>query len=366
MRSVILIALLGFVASTAAHAERVKDLASVQGVRTNQLVGYGLVVGLDGTGDQTSQAPFTIQSIKNMLVRYGVTIPANTNPQLKNVAAVTVHADLPPFSKPGQQIDVTVSSIGNAGSLRGGSLIMTPLRGANGEVYAIAQGSLVVGGFGVSGKDGSRIAVNVPSAGRIPNGATVEREVPHGLSAEPFVVLNLHVPDFTTSARLVEGINNLLGEATAQALDGVSVKVAAPSDPNQRIAYLSTLEQIEIEPGDAPARVIVNSRTGTVVIGSHVRVKPAAVSHGSLSVTITERAAVSQPNEFAQGSTVVVPQSSVTVEQPQARMFLFDAGVDLNEIVRAVNQVGAAPGDLVAILEALKESGALRAELIVI
>jgi flagellar P-ring protein precursor FlgI len=356
--------LLAFAA--AARADRVKDLASVQGVRNNQLVGYGLVVGLDGTGDQTSQTPFTLQSIKNMLIRYGVTIPPGTNPQLKNVAAVTVHADLPPFAKPGQNIDITVSSIGNAGSLRGGSLIMTPLLGADGQVYAMAQGSLVVGGFGVSGKDGSRIAVNVPSAGRVPNGATVERAVPTGFDQTPFVILNLHTPDFTTSARLVEGINKLLGDATAQAVDGVSVRVAAPIDPNQRIAYLSTLEQIEIEPGDAPARVIVNSRTGTVVIGSHVRVMPAAVAHGSLSVTITERENVSQPEAFSKGETIVSPSSTVSVEQPTTRMFVFDAGVDLNDIVRAVNQVGAAPGDLVAILEALKESGALRAELIVI
>ena len=353
-------------AAAAAHAERVKDLADVSGVRSNQLVGYGLVVGLAGTGDQTSQAPFTIQSIKNMLVRYGVTIPANANPQLKNVAAVTVHADLPAFAKTGQAIDVTVSSIGNAGSLRGGSLIMTPLRGADGEVYAIAQGSLVVGGFGIQGKDGSSIAVNIPSAGRIPNGASVEREVPNGFTTEPFVMLNLHVPDFTTSARLTEGINKLLGEGTAQSVDSVSVKVAAPADASQRTAYLATLEAIEIEPGDAPARVIINSRTGTVVIGSHVRVMPAAVSHGSLTVTISERASVSQPNELGQGQTVVVPQSTISVTQPVARMFVFDAGVDLNDIVRAVNQVGAAPGDLVAILEALKESGALRAELIVI
>ena len=353
--------------STAARAERVKDLASVQGVRNNQLIGYGLVVGLDGTGDQTSQAPFTIQSIKNMLVRFGVTIPAGTNPQLKNVAAVMVHADLPPFAKPGQAIDITVSSIGNSGSLRGGSLIMTPLRGADGEVYAMAQGSLVVGGFGISGKDGSRIAVNVPSVGRIPNGATVEKEVPGGMSTEPYLILNLHAPDFTTSARLTEGINKLLGEGTAQSMDGISVKVAAPADPNQRIAYLSTLEQIEIEPGDAPARVIVNSRTGTVVIGAHVRVMPAAVAHGSLSVTITERTNVSQPEPFSKGGeTVVSPSSTINVEQPTTRMFVFNAGVDLNDIVRAVNQVGAAPGDLVAILEALKESGALRAELIVI
>jgi flagellar P-ring protein FlgI len=329
-------------------------------------VGYGLVVGLDGTGDQTSQTPFTLQSIKNMLARYGVTIPPGTNPQLKNVAAVTVTADLPPFAKPGQAIDITVASIGNAGSLRGGQLILTPLRGADGQVYAMAQGSLVVSGFGVSGKDGSRIAVNVPSSGRVPNGATVEREVATGFDQTPFVILNLHTPDFTTSSRLVEGINKLLGADTAQAMDGVSVKVAAPADANQRIAYLSTLEQIEIEPGDAPARVIVNSRTGTVVIGAHVRVMPAAVSHGSLTVTITERASVSQPNELALGQTVTVPESTIAVDQPQARMFVFNAGVDLNDIVRAVNQVGAAPGDLVAILEALKESGALRAELIVI
>jgi flagellar P-ring protein precursor FlgI len=358
-------ALFLLIAATA-QAERVKDIASVQGVRPNQLMGYGLVVGLDGTGDQTSQAPFTIQSIKNMLVRYGVTIPANTNPQLKNVAAVMVSTDLSAFSKPGQQIDVTVSSIGNAKSLRGGTLIMTPLRGVDGEVYAIAQGNLVVRGFGISGQDGSRIVVNVPSAGRVPNGATVERAVPTGFTADPFVVLNLHSPDFTTSARLAEGINKLLGDGTAQSVDSVSVKVAAPADANQRTAYLATLEAIEIEPGDAPARVIVNSRTGTVVIGSRVRVMPAAVAHGSLSVTITERAAVSQPNEFGRGDTVVVPQSSLSVQQPEARMFVFDAGVDLNDIVRAVNQVGAAPGDLVAILEALKESGALRAELIVI
>jgi flagellar P-ring protein precursor FlgI len=349
-----------------AYAERVKDLAQVQGVRTNQLVGYGLVVGLDGTGDQTSQAPFTIQSIKNMLAKFGVTIPPNANPQLKNVAAVTVHADLPPFAKPGQAIDVTVSSIGNAGSLRGGTLIMTPLRGIDGEVYAIAQGSLIVGGFGVSGKDGSRIAVNVPSGGRVPNGATVERTVPTSYATEPLIVLNLHTPDFTTASRLTETVNKLLGAGTAEALDAVSVRVRAPTDTSQRTAYLATLEALEVDPGEAPARVIVNSRTGTVVIGSRVRVMPAAVAHGSLSVTIAERSAVSQPNALAGGTTVVAPTSAIAVEEPTARMFKFDAGVDLNDIVRAVNQVGAAPGDLVAILEALKQAGALRAELIVI
>lgn len=360
-------ALLGLaLIAPAAQAERVKDLASVSGVRGNQLVGYGLVVGLDGTGDQTSQTPFTVQSIKNMLARFGVPVPANVNPQLKNVAAVIVTADLPPFSKPGQTIDVTVASIGNAASLRGGTLLMTPLRGVDGEVYGIAQGSLTVSGFGVQGNDGSKLSVNVPSSGRVPNGATVEREVPNNFTSQPYVVLNLNTPDFTTASRLAAGINDLLGAGTASAMDAVSVRVNAPLNPDQRIAYLSTLESIEIEPGDAPARVIVNSRTGTVVIGSRVRVKQAAVAHGSLSVTISERLDVSQPQAFSRGDTVVTPRSEISATQDEARMFLFDAGVDLNEIVRAVNQVGAAPGDLVAILEALREAGALRAELIVI
>jgi flagellar P-ring protein precursor FlgI len=352
--------------ATPVRAERVKDLASVSGVRTNQLVGYGLVVGLDGTGDQTSQAPFTIQSIKNMLAQFGVTVPPESNPQLKNVAAVTVHAELPPFSKPGQTIDVSVSSIGNAGSLRGGTLLLAPLRGADGEVYAIAQGSLIVSGFGVSGRDGSRIAVNVPSGGRIPGGATVEREVRSSFATAPTVTLNLNSPDFTTATRLAEGINRMLGAGTAAAIDAVSVQVLAPADPSQRIAYVSTLEQLEIQPGEAPARVIINSRTGTVVIGSNVRVLPAAVSHGSLSVTITERTEVSQPNAFGTGQTVEVPRSEIEIDQPKARMFKFEAGVNLDAIVDAVNRVGAAPGDLVAILEALKQAGALRAELIVI
>jgi flagellar P-ring protein precursor FlgI len=351
---------------TLAQAERVKDLAGVAGVRTNQLVGYGLVVGLDGTGDQTSQTPFTVQSILNMLAKYGVTIPPNVKPQLKNVAAVTVTATLPAFSKSGQTIDVNVASIGNASSLRGGALLMTPLRGADGEVYAMAQGSVMVSGFGISGKDGSRVSVNVPSGGRVPNGATVEREVKSGFGATPFVVLNLNTPDFTTATRLTRGINTLLGDGAAVALDAVSVRVQAPLDEQQRTSFIAALQELDVEPGDAPARVIVNSRTGTVVIGSHVRVMPAAVAHGSLSVTIKEREDVSQPNAFAQGTTVTTPRSDISVEQPPARMFVFSSGVDLNDIVRAVNQVGAAPGDLVAILEALKEAGALRAELVVI
>jgi flagellar P-ring protein precursor FlgI len=350
-----------------AHAERIKDIASVNGVRTNQLVGYGLVVGLDGTGDQTSQTPFTIQSITNMLSKFGVTIPANTNPQLKNVAAVTVTADLPAFSKPGQTIDITVASIGNASSLRGGDLLMTPMRGVDGQVYAFAQGSVLVSGFGISGKDGSKISLNVPSSGRIPNGASVEREVPMKFAADPHLIFNLNTPDFTTAARVAAGINKTLGTGTAEAMDAVSIKVVAPVDADQRIAYLATLESLEIEPGEAPARVIVNSRTGTVVISSKVTVTPAAVAHGSLSVTITERSDVSQPNSFTNGTAATVtPKSTIDVQQADARMFLFHAGVNLDEIVRAVNQVGAGPGDLVAILEALKQAGALRAELIVI
>jgi flagellar P-ring protein precursor FlgI len=349
-----------------ASAERVKDLAGVAGVRTNQLVGYGLVVGLDGTGDQTSQTPFTVQSIINMLAKFGVTIPPNVKPQLKNVAAVTVTATLPPFSKAGQTMDVNVASIGNASSLRGGALLMAPLRGADGEVYAMAQGSVMVSGFGVSGKDGSRVSVNVPSGGRIPNGATVEREVQSDFSSTPYVVLNLNSPDFTTATHLTDAINKTLGEGTAQALDAVSIRVNAPVGESERIGFVSALQELEVEPGDAPARVIVNSRTGTVVIGSRVRVTPAAVAHGSLSVTIRERQDVSQPNALAAGDTVTTQRSDISIDQPPAHMFVFSAGVDLNDIVRAVNQVGAAPGDLVAILEALKEAGALRAQLIVI
>jgi flagellar P-ring protein precursor FlgI len=348
------------------YADRIKDIATVGGVRSNQLLGYGLVVGLDGTGDQTTQAPFTIQSIQNMLQRFGVTVPANTNPQLKNVAAVTVTADLPPFAKPGQQLDVTVATIGNASSLRGGDLIMTPLRGADGQIYAMAQGNVIVSGFGISGKDGSKMVLNVPSSGRIPNGASVEREVPMHFASEPHLVLNLNTPDFTTAARVTTAINSTIGANTAEALDAVSIRVVAPVDLNQRIAYMAKLEAVQVDPGEAPARVIINSRTGTVVISSQVKVSAAAVAHGSLSVTITERLDVSQPAPFSQGQTVVTPRSQIDVQQADQRMFMFRAGVNLDEIVRAVNQVGAAPGDLVAILEALKEAGSLHAELVVI
>ncbi len=349
-----------------AHGERVKDLATVDGVRSNQLIGYGLVVGLDGTGDQSTQVPYTAQSLRNMLTQLGVSIPANVNPQPKNVAAVSVQAELPPFAKAGQTIDVTVASIGNAKSLRGGSLLLMPLRGADGNVYAIAQGNLVVGGLSAAGSDGSKITVNIPSVGRIPNGATVERTVPNSFDQGDRLVLNLHAPDFTTATRLAEAINDATGEGTARALDGSSIQVNAPRDAAQRVSFVSFVENLTFEPGEAPAKVIINSRTGTVVIGNHVRVTAAAVAHGSLTVTITEKPRVSQPGPLSGGVTTVVPTSDVAVQTDGSRMFLFDPGVSLDEIVRAVNEVGAAPSDLVAILEALKEAGALRAELIVI
>jgi len=353
--------------ASSAHAERIKDMAQVQGVRTNQLVGYGLVVGLDGTGDQTSQAPFTIQSLTNMLAQLGVVVPTNVTPQLKNIAAVAVHAVMPAFVKPGQTIDITVNSIANAKSLRGGSLLVTPLHGLDGQIYAIAQGNLIVSGFGVQGTDGSKLTVNVPSSGRIPNGATVERGVPTQLAQGDAIVLSLNDPDFTTVTRLVASVNRSMGDGTATIIDGGSVRVPAPLDITQRVAFLSTVENLDVEPASAAARVIVNSRTGTVVISSNVRVSPAAVSHGSLSVSIKEEQTVSQPLPFSKtGQTTIVNNSTINVDQGSNRMFLFHPGVELEDIVRAVNNVGAAPGDLVAILEALREAGALQAELIVI
>ncbi len=352
--------------STSLAAERIKDLADIAGVRENQLIGYGLVVGLDGTGDQTTQTPFTIQSLKSMMAQFGITLPANANPQLKNVAAVVIHANLPAFAKPGQSIDITVSSLGNAKSLRGGSLLMTPLKGADGNVYAIAQGNMVVGGFGIESTDGSSISVNVPSSGRIPNGATVERIVPTSFGTGDSIVLNLHKSDFTTAKRVTDAINEWVGLGTASTLDGSSIRVNAPQDLSQRVAFTSLVENITLQPGDAAARVIVNSRTGTVVIGRHVTVTEAAVSHGSLVVTISQNPIVSQPGPLSAGETAVVANSDIDVSQEDNRMFLFNPGISLDEIVRAVNQVGAAPGDLVAILEALQQAGALRAELIVI
>jgi len=365
-----LMAALLFCAALPAAAERLKDITSIAGVRSNHLVGYGLVIGLDGSGDSTNSAPFTVQSLKSMLAKFGVVVPPGVNPSLKNVAAVMVHSELPPFAKPGQTIDITVSSIANAKSLRGGSLLMTPLKGADGQTYAIAQGNMVVGGFGAEGGDGSSVTVNIPSVGRIPNGATVEREVPTPFSQPGPLVLNLKTPDFTTAMRIAEKINAVVGDGTALPIDSSSVRVQAPVNQGQKVAFLSMLHAIDVKPGEAPARVIVNARTGTIVIDSHVRVMPVAVAHGSLTVSVSESLDVSQPAAFARrGRTVVTPNSDVSITQENKPMFMLGTkkeGVALKDVVRAVNNIGAAPGDLVSILEALKQAGALRAELIII
>ncbi|VUD56473.1 Flagellar P-ring protein [Thalassocella blandensis] len=352
--------------SMGAFAERIKDIASVEGVRVNQLVGYGLVVGLDGSGDSTNQAPFTQQSFRSMLKQFGITVPQDASFQTKNVAAVAIHAELPPFAKPGQKIDITVSSIANAKSLRGGSLLLAPLKGIDGNVYAVAQGNLIVGGFGAEGADGSKVTVNIQSVGRIPDGAIVERSVPTNFGDNGDIVFNLHTPDFTTAKRLADSINELVGPDVALPLDAASITVRAPQNAAHRVDYLSLLENIEVDPGEAAAKIIINSRTGTIVVGQHVRVAPVAVTHGSLTVTIKENVEVSQPNAFGDGGTVVVPDSNVEVYEESGPMFNFSPGPTLNDIVRAVNEVGAAPGDLMAILEALKQAGALKAEIMVI
>lgn len=362
----ILIAALLMAASGLAQAERIKDIATVAGVRSNQLVGYGLVVGLDGTGDQTNQSPFTIQSFNNMLQQFGITVPPGTRVQTKNVAAVMIQAELPPFAKPGQTIDVTVSSISNATSLRGGSLLMTSLKGPDGQVYALAQGNLVVGGFGAEGRDGSRITVNVPSVGRIPGGASVEKEVKNNFSAGQPVVLNLNRADFTTANRVAQSINEMLGPDVARAQDAVSVAVSAPQDPSHRVDFISLLENIQVEPGEEAAKVVINSRTGTIVVGQHVRVSPVAITHGNLTVSISEDYTAVQPNPLGGGDTVVLPGSDVEITEETNPMFKFAPGNTLEDIVRSVNNVGASPGDLMAILEALKQSGALKAQLMVI
>ena len=353
--------------SSPLQAERIKDLSAVQGMRDNQLNGYGLVVGLDGSGDSVGQVAYTAQSLKNMLTQLGIVLPPGVTPKPKNVAAVMLHATLPPFIKKGQTIDVTASSVGNSKSLRGGVLLMSPLKGADGKVYAIAQGNLVVGGLGVQGSDGSKITINVPSVGRVPKGAIVERTIANSLGNDNQLTLNLFTADFTTASRMSAAINNALGEGTAIAIDPISIEVRSPESTKDKIAFVSMIENITLAPGNASARVIINSRTGTVVISNAVRVSAAAVSHGNLVVTIKEREGVSQPNAFSKGgNTEVVADSQIEVSNDDNRMFLFDPGVDLNDIVRAVNQVGAAPGDLVAILEALKMAGALHAELLVI
>lgn len=362
LASIFLLALL----ATTAQAERIKDLASITGVRSNQLVGYGIVVGLNGTGDKVKSGDFTSQSLRSMLTQLGVKLPTSVQIKSKNIAAVMISASLPPFAVPGQNIDITVNAIGEASSLRGGTLLMSPLKGADGQVYGVAQGNLIVGGLSASGNDGSKVSVNIPTVGNIPNGATVERSVYSPFSEGTTLTLNLHTFDFTTANRLSNSINNAIGPQTSRTMNGGSIKVNMPRDASQRVAFMSLLENLEVQPAQAAARIIINSRTGTVVINNRVRVRAAAVSHGNLTVTINENINVSQPGAFSDGTTVVTPESNITITEEDKRMFVFDPGVSLDEIVRAVNQVGAGPSDLVAILEALKSAGALTAELIVI
>jgi flagellar P-ring protein precursor FlgI len=348
-----------------AHAQRVKDLTIVQGVRSNQLVGYGLVVGLDGTGDQTTQTPFTTQSLLSMLNQLGVTLPPGLNLQLKNVAAVMVTSALPPFSRQGQQIDVTVSSLGNAKSLRGGTLLLTPLRGADSRIYAVAQGNIVVPGAGASAA-GSSVQINALNAGRIPAGATVERELPTAVGQGDFVYLEANQADFTTATRIVEAVNGVFGNETATAVDARQIRVRAPLDTTQRVAFLSRLENIVIQPGEAPPKVIINARTGSVVLTQMVRISECAVSHGNLSITISREELVSQPLPFGRGETVVTEQAQVQVEEQSSKVLLLPASASLSDVVKALNAVGATPSDLLAILQAMKAAGALKADLEVI
>jgi flagellar P-ring protein precursor FlgI len=366
---------LSLIAIQPAQADRVKDLASAAAARTNQLVGYGIVVGLQGTGDG-AQVAFTVQTIRSMLVKMGVGLDGPLSDferaaaaagrfDVQNVAAVMVTAELPAMAKPGQRIDINVGTLGKASSLRGGTLILTSLRGVDGEVYALAQGQVNTTGIDANAA-GSKVAIGVPTSARIPNGATVERMVDTPFDKSEFIVLNTREQDFTTTRAIVDAINKNFGADTANALDGVSISVRAPADMSQRVAFMSMIENLDVVPGEAPARVVVNSRTGTVVISRNVKVTAAAVSHGTISVAIAATNEVSQPNAFAGGQTAAVQNANIAVNEPNKPMFLFQAGVDLRQIVDAINQVGASPSALIAILEALKSSGSLRAELVVI
>ena len=347
-----------------ARAERIKDLASVQGVRSNPLIGYGLVVGLDGTGDQTTQTPFTTQSLLTMLSQLGVTLPQGSSLQLKNVAAVMVTATLPPFARLGQSMDVTISSMGNAKSLRGGTLLMTPLKGADGQTYALAQGNVLVGGVGAAA-GGSSVQVNHLSVGRITGGATIEREVPAVLGAGEHVTLGVNSTDFSTTQRMVEAINRAFGDGTAAALDGRTIKVAAPRDSTDRVAFLAQLESLEVTRALAAAKVIINARTGSVVMNRAVTLEESAVAHGNLSVVISSEPVVSQPNAFSRGQTVQAERAKIDIKQ-EAGSLVPVKGADLAEVIKALNAIGATPQDLLVILQALKASGALRAELEII
>jgi len=358
--------------ASSVSADRLKDLTSVAGVRPNQLVGYGMVVGLNGTGD--GNTALTLQTIQSIVSQFGQSTPIS-GIKGKNAATVMVTANLSPFLKPGQSIDVTVSTLGEAKSLRGGTLLMTPLLGADGQTYAIAQGNLLVGGFGVQGNDASSLTVNVPTVGRIPQGGMVERVVDTPFLTTEHMVLNLNQADFSTAYRVAESINEFLGEPMATPLDAASIRVDAPADPSQRVAFMSILENIEVDPARPAAKVVVNSRTGTIVIGGDVRVTPAAVTHGSLTVKVDENPIVTPVQNVianqnqviaAPAGAVVEPNTDIAVEQDPAKAFVFDPGVELSDLVDSINAVGTTPADLVAILEALREAGALRAELVVI
>jgi flagellar P-ring protein precursor FlgI len=364
MLRTLFITLVALLVSVPAHADRIKDLGGFQGIRSNQLTGYGVVVGLPGTGDDNLE--YTVQSVKAVASRFGLQLPAGANPGLKNAAVVLITADLPPFAKPGQRIDITVASMGKAKSLRGGALVLTPLLGADGQVYAMAQGNLAVGGLGAEGADGSKIVVNIPSTGRIPEGATVERAVATGFADTPFLTYNLARADFTTAQNVAAAINRKLGFGSAQATDAVSVAVRAPVGADVRATLMSEIENLSVDSAEPPARVIVNARTGTVVINSAVRLGAAAVTHGKLTVRIDESQRVSQPAPLSNGQTALENRSNVQVTEEKKPMFLLSPGPKLADVVKAVNAIGASPADLVAILEALKEAGALKAELVVL
>ena len=411
------------VVSTTAFATRIKDITTIAGIRTNQLVGYGLVVGLDGTGDRVNQTTFTLQTFRNMLLQFGIRLPAAASLQLQNVAAVAISAQLQPFARVGQTMDITVSSLGNASSLRGGQLLMTPLKGADGQIYAIAQGSVIVSGFGAQGSDGSKVTVNSTSTGRIPNGATIEKTIEMPFVQNGTVTFELSLPDFTTAERIEQAINREFGQKIAKSIDARAIAVqlnqlanadsASVTTPTNKhlgrqktvtrhqevvykgdrvessaaqrnwqaspeaqairrqtmsayVPFISRIENIELQPANTRAKVIINSRTGTIVVGQHVTLLPVAVSHGNLSVVITENTFISQPQAFGGGNTATGSQSDINITQSAKRAFVFAPGASLNDLVSAINSVGAAPGDLVAILDSIKSAGALEADLEII